>query len=1502
MSAAVDEEIQSKLSDVFHIRTGAVSNGSQAHRVELLANLLYLYDESWSLEGDGVKVVVGNHQEQEVKTGNESVKPQVLKKVKKWLMLAELGHLVTGDSSIVEGKKFRRLITGMMDRLEHKLGVDGVKVRVRQVASIQARLGGKENFKSPAKLGNKRLVALQQSPLVVQNSQLNSSTLSIGGTNSPEKAKIPTGKQLPRTPPSLNATATDNSCLGESLVNDSGSPSSRRMNSFYSPNVSKVQSKIRRDKSRAQLQVSASEFDMSVRSIEQDPGKVVSDKNSSSGPMNTSTSSLAPPPGKQLAHSPPVPAPASIVRSAVPASSPPAPPSRAAAPPSPPVPAVAKLVAALSSPDLPVPDLSTYRCITPDLSLPPTPQVVQRSDSPELPLPPPPSELSDSSYLPLPVPPPAAARPVTPPVSTLLAKHHIPTGRQLPSTPQLHTAKMAPPVEPSGKYELTVELETVAIPTQVEVDRLERKRAEEERIKQEEKAKEVELKMAKIVKAKVIEKKRLEDVEHERKKFEENKRQEEERRKLDDDKKMIEEMKRQLMEKAKLLEEKERNFKIEENRRKDEETKRQKESLQSKESIEDVQKEMQCENGREEGRGASQRDNAHVKKKMHADQVTEDFDKPGVPSGEILINKNNLLKIQSGSSNEGKLKLDEQKKVIILAKEKKLRDEAEAKRKEEIRKSETMKIKLKEAEVEGSNVKNVSDLSDNQSSTEVSRQEKEADKREKLKKEMMEAKLAKRKLSVEERIQKVEATRKTAQARREEYANGKMVKQLRQSINSADINLTSTGEALESSVGCHASSSEVTSVEAPDAVNSSRSKELEPVVEVEATPKVKKKTIRIGRRPAKKALSVIPSLNLKDNYVQPSEEPESEVVAESIEKSHELDTNLSKPKTISHCTKNRSENIGTQLTKADQNQEDLVSQNIDEICSESVLYPVVSTRRRSQCSKPDSEEPRPKARGGKRRSVATILQEESPPKKGKIVVPMQSISEKPKRGRKKRVDALQEVGPLAGEYVDKEEVEIDLQDKKTKEKVTSMKIVKNGTNIKPPVVHEESSLLDKLERRRKRIDETILNPETAISASKIGKNVSTPGVKTSLEKKLLKQRKVVDEAAEAESQNPTPVKSLVRQSRRKQAAPENKVSPPKKMKEVLGKRHLIKKNAAPEVEDESSLMAKLDKRKKKIEESSKGEEFTFTNKINKKISATQITESLEKKLVKQRNKAESLDEVDSVKDNGNVKSSNTVQTAPSSGKLSIAANSKSLSSAKKVSKKGRRLSSEEQEYYTAAEESIMLTRPRRNCKKKFENLEGLGSSSVSNTPTLGLVDADDLKSRKFQFPNSEGADHGSKDAESFSDDKPVKKRPGRKPGKSVKATELLSSGDKPATNISAVEVVVHPPKENEATPKLVKNSRKPKLHQKVPEVFETSNHPDKTQPVPRNSRRTKAQLRCALSSMDDEVYQTPTTKIPDDIYQTPRPMGSFSEVHDEQYETPEETVRKPKRKLNTRKK
>ena len=96
----------------------------------------------------------------------------------------------------------------------------------------------------------------------------------------------------------------------------------------------------------------------------------------------------------------------------------------------------------------------------------------------------------------------------------------IPSGRQLPSTPQLTTAKLVTAVEPSGRYELPAELETVAIPTQEEMERVERKRVEEEERRQEEVAKEVERKMQKMRKLEEIEKKKLEESETKRRKEE----------------------------------------------------------------------------------------------------------------------------------------------------------------------------------------------------------------------------------------------------------------------------------------------------------------------------------------------------------------------------------------------------------------------------------------------------------------------------------------------------------------------------------------------------------------------------------------------------------------------------------------------------------------------------------------------------------------------------------------------------------------------------------------------------------------------------------------------------------------------------------------------------------------------------------------------------------------------------------------------------------------------
>ena len=40
-------------------------------------------------------------------------KPQVQKQLKKWLKLAELGHLVADGISLVDSKKYGRLVTGL---------------------------------------------------------------------------------------------------------------------------------------------------------------------------------------------------------------------------------------------------------------------------------------------------------------------------------------------------------------------------------------------------------------------------------------------------------------------------------------------------------------------------------------------------------------------------------------------------------------------------------------------------------------------------------------------------------------------------------------------------------------------------------------------------------------------------------------------------------------------------------------------------------------------------------------------------------------------------------------------------------------------------------------------------------------------------------------------------------------------------------------------------------------------------------------------------------------------------------------------------------------------------------------------------------------------------------------------------------------------------------------------------------------------------------------------
>ena len=183
-------------------RTKAILENDHNLKLELLANLLFLYDDSWNLDKEGGRLVVG-HNIYSMQTSPDMVnKPIVSKKLRKWLKLAELGHLVSDGASLVENKnKFGRLVTGLMDRLEHKLGVEGVRARVRMVASSQGKMKGKENTKSPRVQDTNRVsnVNKDKPPLQISNRFLNENHANEDDLAA-EIVPPPTGKQLPRTP------------------------------------------------------------------------------------------------------------------------------------------------------------------------------------------------------------------------------------------------------------------------------------------------------------------------------------------------------------------------------------------------------------------------------------------------------------------------------------------------------------------------------------------------------------------------------------------------------------------------------------------------------------------------------------------------------------------------------------------------------------------------------------------------------------------------------------------------------------------------------------------------------------------------------------------------------------------------------------------------------------------------------------------------------------------------------------------------------------------------------------------------------------------------------------------------------------------------------------------------------------------------------------------------------------------------------------------------------
>ena len=203
MSTAVSREIDQKLQDIYQIRTAALLSDDPNLRLELLANLLYLYDTSWSLEQEGARVVVGHAYHVVQQLPEDMKKPAIVRKIRKWLTLCELGHLLGEGSQIVEQKKFGRLVTGLMDKLEQKLGLVGLRVRVRTVASQAAKTRGKENLRASCEVpGTTRTGSSPLQSLTAANKLpcSPSARKTWGAPVSPNDLIPCTGKQIPRTP------------------------------------------------------------------------------------------------------------------------------------------------------------------------------------------------------------------------------------------------------------------------------------------------------------------------------------------------------------------------------------------------------------------------------------------------------------------------------------------------------------------------------------------------------------------------------------------------------------------------------------------------------------------------------------------------------------------------------------------------------------------------------------------------------------------------------------------------------------------------------------------------------------------------------------------------------------------------------------------------------------------------------------------------------------------------------------------------------------------------------------------------------------------------------------------------------------------------------------------------------------------------------------------------------------------------------------------------------
>merc|ERR1719186_1661168 len=585
-------------------------------------------------------------------------------------------------------------------------------------------------------------------------------------------------------------------------------------------------------------------------------------------------------------------------------------------------------------------------------------------------------------------------------------------------------------------------------------------------------------------------------------------------------------------------------------------------------------------------------------RKKREDQKKKEESEEKIRQARELKEQENLAAENKKRLQEDILKKEaEQKKRELLAKEKKLREEAEKRRKEELKKTEIRKHILKEKiandeqpyvqvdnklePVEIVEESNGKESHINMHEREVLNQpsklkspvrkpskdlkQSEAEMREKKKREMMEAKIEKRRLMVEQSIQKTELVRKQARVQMEKFENDKMEKNLRKSIKSAELSLESHSNLHLSKTTTLEESNEETKLQ-NNATDDSKSLEInQKDVEIQEvpvndpSPQIKKKTIRIGRRPAKKtAATEETESNLK---VHESSEVPPSVIGPTMNENQDEDTNILKlPGNTTAKAINKTKDDNEESSGDSSNSEDLGSfvvpkgNTSEEISaqdesstnitiSESVLYPAPPIRKSSRGRKSLAETETAQSitsRTSKRKPAAKSMKEESPSKKGKTIL-VETILEKPKRGKKKKVPAVLDVAheSPAGEEVENEEVttavpvETEPVVTKSNSIVLSEMEVKNPRNqtyrssINPPIVHDESSLQNKLERRRKRIEDTISNPETAISASKIVRRAKTPEKPTSLAKKLSKQRQIVEETPQ-ESQNPSPIKNLTK--------------------------------------------------------------------------------------------------------------------------------------------------------------------------------------------------------------------------------------------------------------------------------------------------------------------------------------------------------------------------------------